>query len=95
MTKSDFIAKVSSKASVEKDVTKEMMNFFVSVLIEELQKGESIQLLGFGTFNVNHKPERIGNHPNTGEKMVIPASRSVSFKAGTKLKSAMKTKLKN
>ena len=53
---------------------------------EELKKGEKIQLVGFGTFEVSERAERTGRNPQTGKEMVIPASKAPKFKAGKALK---------
>lgn len=51
-----------------------------------LREGEKVQLIGFGNFEVKDKPERKGRNPRTGEEMIIPARKSVSFKAGKQLR---------
>ena len=59
---------------------------FVDVVTDELVKGEKIQLVGFGTFEVSERPEREGRNPRTGETMKIAASKAPKFKAGKALK---------
>lgn len=56
------------------------------IVAEELKKGEKIQLVGFGTFEVSERAERIGRNPSTGAEMKIPASKAPKFKAGKALK---------
>ena len=56
------------------------------VVAEELKKGEKIQLVGFGTFEVSERAERTGRNPQSGKEMVIPASKAPKFKAGKALK---------
>ena len=53
---------------------------------EELKKGEKVQLVGFGTFEVSERAAREGRNPATGEAMTIKASKSPKFKAGKALK---------
>ena len=59
---------------------------FIDVVSEEMQKGEKIQLVGFGTFEVSERAAREGRNPQTGETMTIAASKSPKFKAGKALK---------
>ena len=51
-----------------------------------MKKGEKIQLVGFGTFEVSERAERTGRNPQSGKEMVIPASKAPKFKAGKALK---------
>ena len=62
---------------------------FIDVVTEELKKGEKIQLVGFGTFEVTERAAREGRNPLTGEKMQIKASKAPKFKAGKALKDAV------
>ena len=62
---------------------------FTDVIAEELKKGEKIQLVGFGTFEVSERAARTGRNPQTGEEMTIPASKAPKFKAGKALKDLM------
>ena len=58
----------------------------LNVVAEELKKGEKIQLVGFGTFEVSERAERTGRNPQTGKEMTIAASKAPKFKAGKALK---------
>ena len=60
-----------------------------SIVADELKKGEKIQLVGFGTFEVSERAERTGRNPQTGETMEIKASKTPKFKAGKALKDMM------
>ena len=62
---------------------------FVDVVAEELKKGEKIQLVGFGTFEVSERSAREGRNPQTGETMKISACKAPKFKAGKALKDAV------
>ena len=62
---------------------------FVDVVTEEMKKGEKVQLVGFGTFEVSERAAREGRNPQTGETMTIAASKSPKFKAGKALKDAV------
>ena len=65
------------------------MKAFIDVVSDELKKGEKIQLVGFGTFEVIERAAREGRNPLTGEKMKIKASKAPKFKAGKALKDAV------
>jgi len=56
-----------------------------------LARGDTVQLLGFGSFQVKERAAHSGRHPGTGEALEIPASKQVHFRAGTALKAAVKT----
>ena len=72
----------------KKDAEK-ALKAFTDVVAEELKKGEKIQLVGFGTFEVSERAAREGRNPQTGEAMQIAASKSPKFKAGKALKDAL------
>ena len=86
MNKTELIAEVAEKAEISKKDAEKALKAFTDVVSEELVKGEKIQLVGFGTFEVAEREEREGRNPKTGEKMMIAASRSPKFKAGKALK---------
>ena len=86
MNKTELIAAVAEKAELSKKDAGKALKAFTDVVSEELVKGEKIQLVGFGTFEVAEREEREGRNPKTGEKMMIAASRSPKFKAGKALK---------
>ena len=87
MNKTELIAAVAEKAELSKKDAEKAMKAFTDVVAEELVKGEKIQLVGFGTFEVSERPEREGRNPKTGEAMTIAASRTPKFKAGKALDS--------
>ena len=76
MNKTELIAAVAEKA----------LKAFTDVIAAELVKGEKVQLVGFGTFEVSEREAREGRNPLTGEKITIAASKSPIFKAGKALK---------
>ena len=86
MNKTELIAAVAEKAELSKKDAEKALKAFTDVVAEELVKGEKIQLVGFGTFEVAEREEREGRNPKTREKMTIAASRSPKFKAGKALK---------
>lgn len=86
MNKADLVAAMAEKAGVSKKDAEASLKAFTDVVAEELKKGEKIQLVGFGTFEVADRPAREGRNPKTGETMTIAASKTPKFKAGKALK---------
>ena len=86
MNKAELIAAMSEKAEISKKDAEKALKAFSDVVAEELKKGEKIQLVGFGTFEVTERAARTGRNPQSGEEMNIPASKAPKFKAGKALK---------
>ena len=86
MNKTELIAAVAEKAEISKKDAEKAVKAFTDVVAEELVKGEKVQLVGFGTFEVSERAAREGRNPRTGETMVIEASKTPKFKAGKALK---------
>ena len=86
MNKTELIAAVAERAELSKKDAEKAVKAFTDVVADELVKGEKIQLVGFGTFEVSERKEREGRNPKSGEKMTISASRTPKFKAGKALK---------
>ena len=86
MNKSDLIAAIAAKTGETKKAAEETVNAFVSVVTGALKKGEKVQLVGFGSFEVRKRAARKGRNPQTKEEIVIPASKAPVFKAGKALK---------
>lgn len=86
MNKAELVAAVAEKAEISKKDAEAAVKAFTDVVAEELKKGEKIQLVGFGTFEVADRPAREGRNPKTGETMTIAASKTPKFKAGKALK---------
>ncbi len=89
MNKQELIAAIAEKAEMEKDDAKKALNAFIEVVGDELKKGEKIQIIGFGTFEVSERAAREGRNPQTGEAMEIKASKNPKFKAGKALKDSL------
>ena len=77
---------MAEKTQLSKKDAESALKAFIDVVSEEMQKGEKIQLVGFGTFEVSERAAREGRNPQTGETMTIAASKSPKFKAGKALK---------
>ena len=86
MNKTELIAAIAEKAEISRKDAEKALKAFTDVVAEELVKGEKVQLVGFGTFEVSERGEREGRNPKSGEPMVIAASKSSKFKAGKALK---------
>lgn len=89
MNKTELIAAVAENAELSKKDAEKVLKAFVDVVTEELKKGEKVQLVGFGTFEVSERSEREGRNPQTGETMKIEACKAPKFKAGKALKDAV------
>ena len=86
MNKTELVAAIAEKTELSKKDAEKALKAFTDVVAEELKKGEKIQLVGFGTFEVAERPEREGRNPSTGKAMKIAASKSPKFKACKALK---------
>ena len=86
MNKTELVAAIAEKTELSKKDAEKALKAFTDVVAEEFKKGEKIQLVGFGTFEVAERPEREGRNPSTGKAMKIAASKSPKFKAGKALK---------
>lgn len=89
MNKTELIAAVAEKAGVSKKDAEKVYASFVSVVADELKKGEKVQLVGFGTFEVKTRGARQGINPRTKETITIKASKAPAFKAGKAFKDAI------
>ena len=89
MNKTELVAAMADKAGLTKKDADAALKAFTEVIEETLKAGDSIQLIGFGTFEVAERAERTGRNPQTGAEMAIPASKAPKFKAGKALKDAL------
>ncbi|KJE27775.1 HU family DNA-binding protein [Geobacillus thermoleovorans] len=90
MNKTELINVVAETSGLsKKDATKAVDAVFDSIT-EALRKGDKVQLIGFGNFEVRERAARKGRNPQTGEEMEIPASKVPAFKPGKALKDAVK-----
>lgn len=89
MNKSELVAAMADQADLSKKDAEKALKAFVDVVTDELKKGEKIQLVGFGSFEVTQRAAREGINPLTKKPMNIPASKAPKFKAGKALKDAV------
>ena len=89
MNKTELVAAMAEKTELSKKDAEKALKAFTDVVAEELKRGEKVQLVGFGTFEVAEREAREGRNPRTGETMTIAASKSPKFKAGKALKDSL------
>ena len=89
MNKTELVAAMADQAGISKKDAEKALAAFTASVTDELKKGEKVQLVGFGTFEVVERKEREGRNPQSGETMKIAASKAPKFKAGKALKDAM------
>lgn len=94
MNKSELSAALAEKASLSKKQAAEVVDAIVDVISETLAKGDKVQIMGFGTFEVRNRPARTARNPRTGEEIKVAASKAPAFKAGSALKEKVNTKAK-
>ena len=86
MSKTEVVAAIAEKTGLTKKDSEAAVNAFIGTVTEQLKKGEKVQLIGFGTFEVSERAARTGRNPQTGADMTIAASKAPKFKAGKALK---------
>jgi len=89
MNKTELISMVAENSGLSKKDSEKALNAFVDAVAEALKKGDKVQLVGFGSFEVRTRAERKGRNPQTKEEITIPASKLPVFKAGKALKDSI------
>ena len=92
MNKSELIAEVATKAEITKKDADAAVSAVIEAITESLKKGDKVQLVGFGTFEVRERGARTGRDPRTNKEIQIPASKAPAFKAGKALKDLVNNK---
>ena len=92
MNKAELVAAVAAKTGDTKKAAEASVDAFVTVVKESLKKGEKVQLVGFGSFEVRKRAARKGRNPQTKEEIKIPASKAPVFRAGKQLKELVNKK---
>ncbi|WP_029522118.1 HU family DNA-binding protein [Persephonella sp. KM09-Lau-8] len=93
MKKSDLIEIIAEEfPHLDRKEVFQIVNGIFEAMIEGLQNGEKIEIRGLGTFKVKERPEKMARNPRTGEKILVPARRTVHFKTGKLLKSRLNGK---
>jgi DNA-binding protein HU-beta len=89
LNKTDLIAAIAADTDLSKTDAARALDAAIENLSRALARGDTVQLIGFGTFTVSSRPERSGRNPSTGEPMTIKASKAPKFTAGKALKDAV------
>ena len=86
MTKADLVEQVASEAEMTKKDAEQLVEIVFESIVGALNKGEKIELRGFGSFRVRQRDARKGRNPKTGATVSVPAKKVPFFKAGKELK---------
>lgn len=86
MNKTDLIEVIAQSAELSKAAAGRVLDGILDAITDALSKGKSVALVGFGTFVVSKRKQRIGRNPQTGETITIPAAKVPRFRAGKYLK---------
>jgi DNA-binding protein HU-beta len=89
MNKSELIEKMADAADISKAAAGRALDVMIDEISNTLKAGETVSLIGFGTFSVKERAARMGRNPQTGESISIKASKTPAFKAGKALKDAV------
>ncbi|EPR7484069.1 HU family DNA-binding protein [Vibrio alginolyticus] len=89
MNKNQLIDQISEKADISKKAAGDALAAFTEAVSVSLKNGDPVQLIGFGTFKVNHRAARTGRNPKTGEEIQIAAANVPAFVAGKALKDSV------
>ena len=92
MNKTELVAAMAEKCELSKKDTEKVLKAFTETVSEQLKKGDKIQLVGFGTFEVVDRAARTGKNPQTGKAIKIAACKAPKFKAGKALKELVNKK---
>ncbi|MBQ0052139.1 MAG: HU family DNA-binding protein [Treponema sp.] len=86
MNKTELVDAIAKDTGLSKKDSEAALKSFIENVSKAMEKGDSVQLVGFGTFEVGERAARSGRNPKTGETITIAASKSPKFKAGKALK---------
>ncbi len=89
MTKTDLVNFIAEETGLTKADSTRALEAMMNGVIKGLTEGDKVTITGFCTFTAKDKPAKEGRNPRTGDKVMIPARRAVTIKAGSKLKEAL------
>ncbi|MBT4161237.1 MAG: HU family DNA-binding protein [Gammaproteobacteria bacterium] len=89
MNKQELIENIAASADITKAAAGRALGSMIDSVTDSLKKGDSVVLVGFGTFSVRDRAARTGRNPQTGEEIQIAAAKVPAFKAGKALKDAV------
>lgn len=90
MNKAELVSAIAIRSELSKKDSEKALEAFQETIMEELSKGEKVQLVGFGTFETTERKPRVGRNPKTGEEIQIEGKTAPKFKAGKSLKDCVK-----
>lgn len=90
MNKQDLINAIAKETGFTKRDSTAALDATINTIVKALRKGEDVQLIGFGKFEVRNRAARKGRNPQTGEAIQIPATKAPAFRAGKALKEVVK-----
>ena len=90
INKSELTQEVSAKLNSKQNEAEKVIDALIESIKDNLAKGEKVQIIGFGSFEVRNRAARKGRNPQTGETLTIPATKVPAFKPGKALKDAVK-----
>ncbi|MBQ4543699.1 MAG: HU family DNA-binding protein [Clostridia bacterium] len=90
MNRQELIASIAEKSGITKKDAETVLSATIASITEALKKGDKVQLVGFGTFEIRERAARTGRNPATGAEIKIAAAKTPAFKAGKALKDAVK-----
>lgn len=89
MNKTELIMAVAGETGLTKKDVETMLNATMKTITDALAQEDKVQIVGFGSFEVKYRKERMGRNPRTKEDVLIPASKTPTFKAGKALRDAV------
>lgn len=89
MNKSELVTAISNATKVTKTDTERVVNGFLDTVTKSLKKGDTVSLVGFGSFSVKHRAKRTGRNPQTGNPITIKAAKVPAFKPGKTLRDSV------
>lgn len=88
MNKGQLIERMAQSAGISKNAAERALNGFMDAVMEAMESGDKVVMVGFGTFSVSERKARTGRNPQTGKEIQIPAKKVVKFKVGSRLAEA-------
>ncbi len=85
MNKSDLVSSIARSAKISKVAAERGLNEMLQTMVQAMEGGERVTLVGFGSFSVVDRAPRLGRNPKTGEEIPIPSRRGIKFRPGKEL----------
>ena len=89
MNKSELVERIANDADISKASAERVINSAIELITKAVTKGDSVQLIGFGTYSQGKRSARMGRNPSTGAELKIAASKTVKFSAGKAFKDSV------